>query len=77
MTQEREFIKALSLSLNHMACSLRRVEHWQNGQMDVDLLYATFHQLLALSYEQEAKDLELDLIEMHKFIRQFYGKDEL
>ncbi len=75
MTQERDCIKSLGLSLNHMACFLRRVEHWQNGQMDVDLVYTTFHHLLALSYEQEAIVLGLESKEMHKFMCDFYGKD--
>ncbi len=74
MSKERDCIRSLGLSLNHMACFLRRVEHWQNGGMDVDLLYATFHQLLALSYEQEAIELGLESKEMHKFMCEVYGK---
>lgn len=77
MKQKRKCIKLLQSSLNHMACFLKRVEHWENGQMKVDLLYATFHHLLALYYESEAIELGLESKEMNKFMLQFYGKDKI
>lgn len=74
MMQKRRCALALSMSLAHMAHSIDRMKRYENTGLKIDLLYATFQQLLSLYWETEAIEAGLESDEMHKFMCQFYGK---
>jgi hypothetical protein len=74
MKQKRHCALMLSRSLAHMAASINRMKQYENSGLKVDLLYATFQQLLALYYETEAIEAGLESRNMNDFMRQFYGK---
>lgn len=74
MKQKIKSIKKLELSLSYMKACMRSYERYGINGSKFDLLYATFHQLMALSYETEAIELGLESEEMSQFLCKFYGK---
>jgi hypothetical protein len=72
MKQKIKCIKTLEKSLTQMAACLRSYEHYEHSGYTSDLVYAYFHQLMALYYASEAEEISAGNELILDFI-QFYG----